>query len=88
MQEIIVYRNPLEKAMWDAASSGDFMPVIFGIGTFVIIFLMLDRIASPLSRILQKKFHYPYYKVLNIMTRINLLISAVIGCFIIWKTWI
>lgn len=34
--EIIVYRSPMEKAMWDTFSNGQFVPIFAGLIVFAI----------------------------------------------------
>mgnify|MGYP001577721144 CR=1 FL=1 len=46
MQEIIVYRNPLEAALWSAIMSGDFFPVIVGVVAFFCVFLAANRVLN------------------------------------------
>lgn len=44
MQSIIVYRNPLEAALWEGLMSGSFFPVIVGIVVFFALFLTINRL--------------------------------------------
>jgi hypothetical protein len=46
MQEIIVYRNPMEASVWNAIMSGDFFPVIVGVVVFFLVFLGANRILN------------------------------------------
>ena len=46
MQEIIVYRNPLEAALWSAIMDGSFFPVIVGVVAFFCAFLAVDRVLN------------------------------------------
>ncbi len=46
MQEIIVYRNPMEAALWNTIMSGDFFPAIVGIVVFFLVFLGVNRILN------------------------------------------
>lgn len=52
--EIIVYRNPAEKAVWDLMSDGTVWPIMVGAVVFVIAFvvavIILDRVAWRLVR--------------------------------------
>jgi hypothetical protein len=48
MQEIIVYRNPLEAAMWNSFMNGDFFPVIAGIVVFFAVFLVSHAVARKI----------------------------------------
>ncbi len=46
MQEIIVYRNPLEAALWSAIMGGSFFPVIVGVVAFFCVFLAVNRVLN------------------------------------------
>lgn len=46
-QSIIVYRNPAEAAFWE---SGMLIPLIGGLGTGFLVFIVLAAIAKKLSR--------------------------------------
>lgn len=46
MQEIIVYRKPMEAALWNTIMSGDFFPVIVGVVVFFLVFLGANRILN------------------------------------------
>ena len=46
MTEVIVYRNPLEAAMWRGLMDGSFLPVIAGIIVFFCVFLLLNKILN------------------------------------------
>lgn len=45
MTEIIVYRNPLEAAMWNAIGNGSLFPIIVAIVAFFVVFLTAERVA-------------------------------------------
>lgn len=42
-QEIIVYRNPVEKAMWDAMSGGEVFPFMVGGAIFIVAFILTAK---------------------------------------------
>lgn len=46
MQEIIVYRNPMEAALWNTIMSGDFFPVIVGVAMFFLMFIGANRVLN------------------------------------------
>lgn len=46
MQEIIVYRNPLEAALWSSVMDGSFFPVIVGVVAFFCVFLAVNRVIN------------------------------------------
>lgn len=46
MQSIIVYRNPLEAAMWEGIMSGSFFPVILGVVVFFCAFLAMNQLLN------------------------------------------
>lgn len=41
-QSIIVYRNPIEAAFWESASSGQIFPIVVGVIVFFVLFLALQ----------------------------------------------
>lgn len=46
MQEVIVYRNPIEAAVWSAIMNGSFMPVIAGVLVFFVVFVGFERVLN------------------------------------------
>ena len=46
MQEIIVYRNPLEAALWSAIMDESFFPAIVGVVAFFCVFLAVNRVLN------------------------------------------
>lgn len=91
MQEIIVYRNPGEKMMWDLMlSNGNGWPIICAVVAFILIFLLLHKI--NFLRIMNTRFNqfkrtqyelfglsYDYY---------YLIISGVISILVARWMWI
>ncbi len=65
MQEIIVYRNPLEANIWNGIMDGTFLPVLAGALVFLIAIVLFDKKSSYRNK--QKYF------------TIYLVISAVLG---------
>ena len=65
MQEIIVYRNPLEASIWNGVMDGTFLPVLAGALVFLIAIVLFDKKSSYRNK--QKNF------------TIYLVISAVLG---------
>ena len=43
MQEIIVYRNPLEVSIWNGVMDGTFLPVLAGALVFLIAIVLFDK---------------------------------------------
>lgn len=43
MQEIIVYRNPLEAQLWGALSSGQLFPIIIGMIVAVVTVILVEE---------------------------------------------
>lgn len=54
-QEIIVYRNPAEKAMWDLLMSGDSFPVIMFFVSYLIFLIIYFNLIEKLKRKSNKK---------------------------------
>lgn len=50
VQEIIVYRNPGEKAMWDVLMSGDAFPVIAAVVVGFIVLACADSVIGKSVR--------------------------------------
>lgn len=46
MQEIIVYRNPMEAAFWQMVMSGEAWPVMVAVVVFFAVFLGLHHVLS------------------------------------------
>lgn len=65
MQEIIVYRNPLEASIWNGIMDGTFLPVLAGALVFLIAIVLFDKKSSYRNK--QKYF------------TIYLVISTVLG---------
>ena len=75
MQSIIVYRNPLEAAMWETIMSGSFFPVIVGVVVFFAVFLAANTFIVE---------RYARWDKRKVATNFNLAASALIGIFVIW----
>jgi hypothetical protein len=50
MQEIIVYRNPVEAMFWHALQDGQIFPIMVGIAVFFLVFLALNAATMRLNR--------------------------------------
>lgn len=79
MQEIIVYRNPLEAQLWGALSSGQLFPIIIGMIVSVAAVVMSE---------------WAFGKVFGVHRRpkwtgnVSLLIGAFAGIAISYFMWI
>lgn len=73
-QSIIVYRNPLEQAIWEGQMGGEIVPIMSGIILGVIVMLLTDNI---ISWDIKKRFPY-----------LSLYLGGIVGVFTIWKMWI
>ena len=85
MQEIIVYRSPLEAAMWRGMSDGSFFPIIAGIVVFFVAFLILQRAITmfcPSLRWKSRKSKWPGPDA------ISLTVSSVLAMLAVYKLWI
>ena len=80
MQEIIVYRNPLEAAMWHTVMSGEFFPVIAGVVVFFAVFL-------PLNHFLSQRFG-SWGKTGKQVSYFSLGVGAVLGITTVRLMWI
>lgn len=78
MQEVIIYRNPLEAAMWRSFEGASVFPVACGVVVFFAVFLLLaDHITE--RRPFRKQRHE---------TNVALLVSAAVGVFVTYLMWI
>jgi len=50
VQEIIVYRNPGEKAMWDMLMSGEAFPIMMAVVVCVIVIASFDHVIGLRGR--------------------------------------
>lgn len=80
IQSIIVYRNPLEAAMWESGALGY---VAFASVVFFIVFLILDLLFKLVKKNIVNRW---LHKNSEIITNINLAISAFVALFTIWYT--
>ena len=80
MQEIIVYRNPLEAAIWKALGSAEFFPFMVGIVVFFVVFLTVYNL-------LLMKFSR-YGRKGQLVVNASLAAAAVCSLATIWKMWI
>lgn len=76
MQEVIVYRNPMEAAMWKFVMSADFFPIICGIVVFFTVMLTLHSLVS-------KRYGY-FGNRAKVLSNISLVLAAVSGIATIW----
>lgn len=79
MQSIIVYRNPMEAAFWEAASGATLFPIAVGIVAFFVVFLIIH------VQIVERFFSWraqawPSY--------LNMFFSACIGVTVCYKMWL
>ena len=79
MQEIIVYRNPLEAAIWKALGSAEFFPFMVGIVVFFVVFLTVYNLLLKFSR---------YGRKGQLVVNASLAAAAVCSLATIWKMWI
>ena len=78
--EVIVYRNPLEAAMWHAVMAGEFFPIIAGIVVFFAVFLSVNTVMVWKWGSWGKGAAQRSYGALAI--------GAVVGILTIWKMWV
>lgn len=79
MQEIIVYRNPAEAAMWNALSNADnIFPVIVGVAVFFAVFITLNNLIAEKKPFKKRAFYQ----------KLCLGAGAVAGLFVTWVMWL
>ena len=67
VQEIIVYRNPMEKMFWDTAANGEYFPVIAGIVVFFGLLLIGLKLLEKCRWSSWYRNNKVYAKILNIL---------------------
>ena len=77
VQEIIVYRNPGEKALWDFFASANAFPFIAGVFVFVLAVVASAAIIDRLG--------YSYRKWAG---GVELTIGAIAGIAVTWKLFV
>jgi len=77
-ESIIVYRNPLEKAIWEGEYAGVIFPVIVSMCVFMLLFLTLNWIYTSLPKRfkISRKFD-------TFVTYSNITVSGVIALVIL-----
>lgn len=80
MQEIIVYRNPLEAQFWGALSSGQLFPIIVGTIVAVVTVILVEE--QAFNRI-YGRFGRPKWT-----GNVSLFIGAVAGVATSYFMWI
>ena len=83
MQEIIVYRNPMEAAVWQAMSGGQLFPIIVGVVVFFAVFLAVN---SLMERFAPRKYRAWNYG--NLRSYTALAIGAIAGVLTVYGMWI
>lgn len=76
MQEVIMYRNPIEAAVWSAIMNGSFLPVIAGVLVFFVVFVGFERVLNKGRN---------FGKNVRINTNISLILGTV--CSFITMFW-
>lgn len=71
MQEIIVYRNPMEAAMWGALGNGELFPIMCGVIIFFTSFLVLRMVGN--------RFFGTRYIIRKNVDVVSLIASAVVS---------
>ena len=78
MQQIIVYRNPLEAAFWNATASAEVFVVGVGVVCFFVVFLLFKYFGKR-----KVKYWYRYVYPYPVIA-----VSALISYFVMYKIWV
>ena len=78
MQQIIVYRNPLEAVFWNATASAEVFVVGVGVVCFFVVFLLFKYFVKRKVKYWYR-YVYPYPA---------LVVSALISFFVMYKIWV
>ena len=74
MQEIIVYRNPLEAALWGSLGNGELFPIMVAMLVAFVTVLICIRIAE---------FYVPRQKM-KLWSNLSLVAGAVAAVIVLW----
>jgi sulfite exporter TauE/SafE len=80
-QQIIVYHSQSEAALDQAIINGQFMPVLFGLVTFFVLFLSLVKVEQVYRRRGNRRSYVNF-------TNAWLAVSGLVGVLTIYLTWI
>jgi uncharacterized membrane protein len=80
VESIIVYRNPLEKMLWEGFMGGQFFPAIAAVVTFFIVLLITFNLLNRFRP--QKRWNSP----VNGYTAMG--VAAVAAVAVGWVFWI
>lgn len=91
MQEVIIYRNPLEAAFWHSMSSGEGLVVfatIIGLGilwtfTYVATEWLTVRTAHLAGRIMQRHYRLQNYRGTIALWMANIITAM--AAFLLWR---
>jgi len=81
MQEIIVYRNPMEAMFWGAMSNGSLFPFIVGVLVFLFVLLSTNAVCNKL-------WGRGFGRKAAMRTNLCLAIGVIAGLFTVWKMWV
>lgn len=82
MQQIIVYRNPLEAAFWNSVSGGQLFPILVGVVVFFAVFLTLNKLVEVV-------LHIPSWgRKAAVATNIELALAAAVACGVAYALWV
>lgn len=75
MTEIIVYRNPIEKMIWDILLTGEYFPVFAGCIVFIVMFLISHTICCKFIK--GYNYSYKYKWLIWVLFAISLLFAII-----------
>lgn len=78
MQEVIVYRNPLEAAIWQTVMNGEFFVVAVGLVAFFLVFLAIHGLVGKYFGWMKQQ-KTVYWQLAG---------SAVVGILIVKYLWV
>lgn len=79
MQEVIVYRNPAEAAVWGAIMSPVFGAVLAGMFALLTVLLLVDAVL--------RKFEHPIFRRMRGEWNVPTWLSCAAGLFVAYKLW-
>jgi hypothetical protein len=84
MNQVIVYRNPIEAAFWNSTAAGDLFPILAGIAVFFTVFILMTVVLPRVPY----RYKGNYSQRSNFEAKIAIFVGAVAAVFTVAKMWI
>jgi hypothetical protein len=88
MQQVIVYSNPIEAALWNGDYAGVIFPVSCGVVLFFVLFLISNWLLSKVLLVVCNRFNLSFWNVQNYPAYTAIFISLLISSVVAYKMMI